>query len=681
MFSANAIVGLVSFASLLISSLVVARLSRASGVVDYLLSIFVVFAGQVILLGHALSQLALLSRLEAWTAASLVSLSFVLILRWRVPSKGGRAVPEVWAPWSLKGKLSGLSLFEKTVLVPCLGAAALSAELSFWAMVRTAPHEPDSLSYHLVRMAYYLQQGSLSFFEANYWAQVVHPVNASILSIYTFLATGRSENLVPLVQFISYLASALAVYGISRRTGCARTVSLAAAGVFALLIEVLMGSVTAQNDLLITAFVGSSVFFLLTYADTGGRRNLVLAGLAAGLAVGVKASALLTLPSLMLVAAAALGAAHRRLGRSLRRELVVALAGAGLGFFLFALPSGYLANTRRFGNPFGPPNVVRSHSFAGQSPRYVLTEGTKNLLRYAIDFLSLDGLPPAALGNRLQEKGRRTIATALEFWRIRLEDPAGVRAAFSLHKRPVAHELHSSWGILGWALVWPSVGWVLLARGSSGWGKTLALASALFFAAQVFSGPYDPWRVRYFTTAAVFACPVTACLLTRLKGRFVKVLVVAVVGLGGLSGVSAVFERRAWALPFGEEAESRDRLRQLTHDLPKLYPALREYEQLVPSGATVAAAMRPDSAEYLLFGERLTRQIIPINSFLRGPQPLPPEAQFLIYTRGYPGARTTDIHLGADWYLRELVREGPRISNFKMQMPRRKRKKKRSELL
>jgi hypothetical protein len=203
---------------------------------------------------------------------------------------------------------------------------------------------------------------------------------------------------------------------------------------------------------------------------------------------------------------------------------------------------------------------------------------------------------------------------------------------------------------------------VLLTQGNWRWQRTLAFASVVFFAAQAFSGPYDPWRVRYFTTAAVFACPVMACVLTRLTSRSAKILVVSVVAFGGLSGVSAVLERRAWALPLAGERGSRDRLRQLTHDLPKLYPALQKYEQLVPPGATVAAATRPDSAEYLLFGERLSRRIIPVNSFLRGPQPLPPEADFLVYTRGFPGALATDTHLGADWYLRKLSpqsRRGP----------------------
>jgi hypothetical protein len=286
-----------------------------------------------------------------------------------------------------------------------------------------------------------------------------------------------------------------------------------------------------------------------------------------------------------------------------------------------------------------------------------VAEGTKNLLRYAIDFLSLDGLPPPALGSFLQERGRRLLATACDFWGIELEHPAGVRAAFSLAKRPVTHELHSSWGILGWAFVWPAVGLMLVSRGSSGWGRTLALASMVFLAAQAFSAPYDPWRGRYFTTAAVFACPATAWLIARLQGRFAKVLVIAIVGLGGLSGVSAVLERRSWALPLVGDAQSRDRLRQLTHDVPELYLTVRRYEELVPRDAAVAAALRPDSAEYLLFGEGLMRRILPVNSFLRGLQAPSPEAQFLVYTRGYPEAQGTDIHLGAGWYLRKLTRE------------------------
>ena len=59
-----------------------------------------------------------------------------------------------------------------------------------------------------------------------------------------------------------------------------------------------------------------------------------------------------------------------------------------------------------------------------------------------------------------------------------------------------------------------------------------------------------------------------------------------------------------------------------------------------------------------MFGERLTRKLIPIHSFLKGVQPIPPEADYLIYsTNVYHDWHYRDIELGQDWVLRNLKRQ------------------------
>ena len=57
----------------------------------------------------------------------------------------------------------------------------------------------DSLSYILPRMAQYIQQGNLDYYDSNFIAQTVHFKNATILQIYAYLATGRNE---AMVQFV-----------------------------------------------------------------------------------------------------------------------------------------------------------------------------------------------------------------------------------------------------------------------------------------------------------------------------------------------------------------------------------------------------------------------------------------------------------------------------------------------
>jgi hypothetical protein len=100
-----------------------------------------------------------------------------------------------------------------------------------------------------------------------------------------------------------------------------------------------------------------------------------------------------------------------------------------------------------------------------------------------------------------------------------------------------------------------------------------------------------------------------------------------------------------------------DRLGQLIRNTPPEYhEAIRKFDQVVPKDATVATYLYVDSFEYPLFGERLTRTIIPINSYDKGLLPIPDDAEYLLYVESFPCANfQEDIHLGADWYLRKLT--------------------------
>ena len=93
---------------------------------------------------------------------------------------------------------------------------------------------------------------------------------------------------------------------------------------------------------------------------------------------------------------------------------------------------------------------------------------------------------------------------------------------------------------------------------------------------------------------------------------------------------------------------------QLTTNCRKYYEPVKRYEALVPPGATVAVCLLEDALEYPLFGEKLTRTLIPVNSFLKGLQPIPANADFLLFTSQILTPLRDDEFLGETWYLRKL---------------------------
>ena len=691
--------GLISLSAIALAAILVTRVLRPAGLVDAFLFYVPIFVAHVLVAGFALSALNELNRLYAWSIASGVLLvpaaasylAMRLFARARLARVGtaSTATPtedRVGSP-SVRFRGTGLSRGDKLLIAMLLFTALVLAVVNFELALNVAPHNWDSMTYHLARMAYYLQHGNLSAYDANFYAQVIHPKNSTLLLLYTYLVSGRHENLTQLVQFVAYGVAIAALYGICRRLGRDRYSSLFAALVFALLIECLMQATTTQNDMLLTAFAAIVVYGLLGFRERSEQRYLLLAGLSAGIMLGVKASALLTAPSLAVTAAWALlhrnGRGWRSLvnGRIAGNVAVLTLALTA-GGFLFALPSGYLENWRLFGNPIGPESgpalEMRKITFEGESASYILANGTRNLLRYAFEFLSLDGLPRvdvddcynerttsrvpvpdeylnSVLGNLipfLQRAVRAAPAALVRMVGLDLETQQATRMSFRLGKLPASHEDHSYWGIFGFALVWPLTLLALLGLIKEPGMRVLALSATLFVLAQAYCGQYDPWRGRFFLTAAVFAVPLVACC-TRYPNRLWRGYLTGIVLLGCLSAFTAVWWRasdRPWQMHL------MTRLQQLTCNRYNYYEAIRHFDEQVPHNATVALFLGWDrhAFEYPLFGAGLTRTLIPINSFWRGPQAIPLQADYLLYSAGMIETGPGDIHLGEDWYLRKL---------------------------
>jgi hypothetical protein len=618
---------------------------------------FTALTAVLVLGGHALSWAGQLDHQRAWLwilgGAAVVAIAAAAL--WPAPR------PVV--------SRAGDGLSPALLWPPVLTALAL-AIVNLVVIVNVAPHHWDGMTYHLARLAYYLQQGDLSAFDANYWAQVVHPTNGTLLLAATYLGSGGNENLTPLVQFVAYITSVAGLFAVARRAGFGNTPSTFAAAIGALLTEWLMQATTTQNDMVVTAYLATAVWALMVYRETAGRRDLALAAIAIGLAIGTKASALLLLPAIAIVAVYALWVATSTWRARLVTTGLCALL-VGVSLVAFALPAGYVSNVTRYGHPIGPTSVRLLHSFEAIPVREAIAHGHRNLLRYALDFVSLDGIPPIDVVHVAQSALRWPADRALRSAGVDLETPAGTREPFRMYKRPLAHEDFAYWGLFGFAFVIP-VAAIMLVRPSSPHAiRVLIAAASVFFVTQAYVGPYDPWRGRYFTAMAVLVVPAVAGV-SDVRRTWLRYLVMAIVWAGCLSATAAVVFRINSPLVSisykgvgYKSIFAMDRVEQLTRNRAEYRAPLEAYEAQVPRDAVVALFLPEDSYEYPLFGRGLTRRIIPINSFERALEgaalrDVPADATHLLYADGYPCARVTDTALGADWHLRLLTDDASR---------------------
>lgn len=649
---------LIAFLSLITACLFILRAFRVKSGVEYIFSFFLLFSAQIIFIGYILSSLNRLGGVQSWAAAGLVvAIINVGLLMWiNSPSDGDGSAPRSFRIIWLE-LLGSLSSFEKSLLVLLAITSAAVQILNLAVIFFSAPHNWDSLTYHLARMAYYLQHENLAYYDANYWAQVAHPKGSTILFIFTYLVSGRNENFTQLVQYISYLLAALTVYAIAEKSGYNMGQSLFAALLSSLLTEWLMQSTTAQNDMILTMFIGVAVFFIFSFRKTQKRKDLVLAALSIGLSISIKATALIGLVPVAVIALFIFITMKNSL--QFRLSSFSFFVTSALVFTcLFAGPSGYLENYRLYGHPIAPQYVRNGHSFEGQPLSTILTTGTKNVIRFGFEFLSLDGLPSTAIVQSAQNMIRFIPIEIFRLLAIELETPD---AAFVFSKTPTTNEDTSYWGIFGFALGWPVVILSLVGVINSADFKILSLSAIVFLLVQSFLGPFDPWRGRYFIIEAIFVIPITGFWLQTTSTMLRWYLFIIVV-IGCVSSITAILFRVN--SPFldinihgGYQksifAMSRDE--QITRSAVDYYQMIQKFDQTVPADSTVAVLMYEDSMEYPLFGKGLTRTIIPVNSFLKGRQPIPASAQYLLYFETFPCANlNADIYLDDGWYLRKL---------------------------
>jgi len=248
--------------------------------------------------------------------------------------------------WLLRGRprppLAGAHAAARALLArpETLAFAAVVALLLVYELVLAVtvpPNNYDSLTYHLARVAAWLQHGGY------YWIpnaptdrlNEFQPL-AEQQILFLFAAT-HSSVLYALPQYVAELAILVAVFGTARRLGFAAGASACAAFLLATFTLILAEATTAQNDLVAAAFPIVAACLLL--GDS--RLEAALAGAAVALGLGTKLTTALVLPVLAVLA----------LLRG-RRATLMAVAGALVAFAAIGM-WGYVLNHDHTGKLLG----------------------------------------------------------------------------------------------------------------------------------------------------------------------------------------------------------------------------------------------------------------------------------------------------------------------------------------
>ena len=476
------------------------------------------------------------------------------------------------------------------------------------------PHNWDSMTYHLTRVMYFIQHKNTSIFDANYLYQVVHPVYSSYLNI-AFLMIFNEERSMNFVQYFGGLFAALSVIGISLLISGRLIASFLSGCVFLILTNVNLQMTTTQNDLLMTSFLGCSIYFLLLWIRD---RKLIFAFyscLSFVITLGIKANAFLYFFPLLILLLS-----YLYLSGSIRKIYHLFLIFPLMALVFFT--SGYYQNLIHFGSAFGSASVVKSHSLQNLPLNSILKIGVENLVRFSSKFLSLDGLPPITPLNLINRGMQKLFFYPFKMIGIDVYNQEFVRVNFNTNA-PTSHEDGAYWGLLGFSILWPLVLITLFNKKLRAF-LPLSLGAIFFLLSQSFATLYDPWRGRAFIACAIFMVPISTIIWQyNHKNKILSFLLTLLIIISSFSALTTLaFRKNRHLVPDKSIPSilSMDRIEQLTTNRKKLTEPLKRVTNWIDQYPSLKlyTILPGNFFEYPLFRGN---EVVPLNGFMSRFQP------------------------------------------------------------
>ncbi len=347
----------------------------------YIIGSFILFCSIIIFLGNLLGMLSQLNNQTIWLICH-IGLLAICWSTWFIFKK-----PKLFPSLNLKNMIKEFSVFEIIILIILSSAILICFLVLLYLIINVPPNNNDSMVVHLVRVGYWIQQGSFKPWDAFIERQIIYPYNAQIILLWLTLFI-KNDLLTPLLQFFCSIFTAASIYGIARTIGANRFVSLTLGGFYLTFPQVILQSTTTQNDLVITFFIASGTLFLLDWikSDYHSFTSLILCGIAYAISLGIKAT------SYYFFIGLAVSLVILLLIRKTQIRRVAILGGTIIIFFMVLSSQAYINNYFNFGTPLGPENFIRSES--GIVNQGSIFEKLKiNGFRFIYQITSLDGYP------------------------------------------------------------------------------------------------------------------------------------------------------------------------------------------------------------------------------------------------------------------------------------------------
>lgn len=241
------------------------------------------------------------------------------------------------------------------------------------------PNNQDSLSYHLSRLGYWIQQGNVAHYASHIERSISFSPFSEYVHLHSFLLSGSERYfqllqwgcLVGILALISMIIQLFSKSPVARRTVARRVAALRIGLCFAATLPiVVLESMTTQNDLVVAFFILATAFFVFDYIQTNLLASLYLIPLCCASGMMTKGTFLFyVLPFGCYLLVAML----RNRQPSLRKHIAGFVAASLILTLTLNVPYWYRTN-EIFGSPVGTISSGNQNTFTGPAD-YVSSVG------------------------------------------------------------------------------------------------------------------------------------------------------------------------------------------------------------------------------------------------------------------------------------------------------------------